>query len=204
MPTAPRGARRAPPPKRRDREVLNAAARVFYERGYADASVQDVADEVGILKGSLYHYIDSKEDLLYRLLAEVHDDVQGILDEVADMDGLLPIDRLAAYIRSSVVYNARNLPKISVYYHDVDRLGSMRRAEIIAKRQVHEQFVSGLIKESQDQGLITSTTDPRVLGNFVFANIIWMYRWYKPQGLITPDRLGELCAQFVINGVGGR
>src|SRR5690242_13433489 len=46
--------------KKRDREVLDTAARVFYERGYSDASVQDVADELGILKGSLYHYIKTK------------------------------------------------------------------------------------------------------------------------------------------------
>ncbi len=57
------------------------------ERGYADASVQDIADELGILKGSLYHYIDTKEDLLFRLLSETHDDVHGILDEVAGEDG---------------------------------------------------------------------------------------------------------------------
>ncbi len=50
------------PRKRRDQEVIDAAAKVFYERGFADASVQDVADELGILKGSLYHYIETKED----------------------------------------------------------------------------------------------------------------------------------------------
>jgi TetR/AcrR family transcriptional regulator, cholesterol catabolism regulator len=48
------------PRKRRDQEVIDAAAKVFYERGFADASVQDVADELGILKGSLYHYIETK------------------------------------------------------------------------------------------------------------------------------------------------
>ena len=81
-------------PKRRDREVIDAAAKVFYRRGYADASVQDIADELGILKGSLYHYIDTKEDLLFRLLSETHDDVHAILDEVAEMPDLEPLERL--------------------------------------------------------------------------------------------------------------
>ena len=71
---------------RRDQEVLSAAARVFHARGYADASVQHVADELGILKGSLYHYISSKEELLYRLLDETHEEVSRILDEVAASD----------------------------------------------------------------------------------------------------------------------
>ena len=58
------------PRRRREREVLDVAARLFHERGYADTSVQDIADELGILKGSLYHYIEVKEDLLFRLLGE--------------------------------------------------------------------------------------------------------------------------------------
>lgn len=73
-------------PRKRDREVVDAAARVFYRKGYADATVQDVADELGILKGSLYHYIDTKEDLLYRLFEEVHADVEQIREEVAAAD----------------------------------------------------------------------------------------------------------------------
>src|SRR4026207_1251516 len=85
-------------PKKRDRGVLAGAARVFYERGYSDASVQDVADELGILKGSLYHYIDTKEDLLFRLLEEVHVDVQRILEEVEALDGLDPLARLHEYV----------------------------------------------------------------------------------------------------------
>src|SRR4029079_10204677 len=95
-------------PKKRDREVLDAAARVFYERGYSDASVQDVADELGILKGSLYHYIDTKEDLLFRLLQETHDEIYLILEEVAALEGLNPIDRLEIYIRKQVEYNIDN------------------------------------------------------------------------------------------------
>jgi hypothetical protein len=50
--------------KRAD-EIFEAAVKVFYERSYAGATVQDVADEVGILKGSLHHYIATKEDLLF-------------------------------------------------------------------------------------------------------------------------------------------
>jgi DNA-binding transcriptional regulator YbjK len=57
------------PTARRNRsdEILQAAIEIFHQKGYAAASIQDVADTVGVLKGSLYHYIDSKEDLLARI-----------------------------------------------------------------------------------------------------------------------------------------
>src|ERR1700754_5048275 len=119
-PAPGRGGRAAAPapasskaPKKRDREVLEAAARVFYERGYSDASVQDVADELGILKGSLYHYIDTKEDLLFRLLQETHDEIYEILEQVSAMEGLDPLQRLEIYIRRQVEYNIDNLLRVS-------------------------------------------------------------------------------------------
>src|SRR5947207_409360 len=62
------------PPRRRQQEILEAAARVFHEKGYESTSIQDIADEVGILKGSLYYYIRSKEDLLYEIIRDIHDD----------------------------------------------------------------------------------------------------------------------------------
>ena len=146
MPRTPKTAAPAKAPKKRDAEVLDAAARVFYERGYSDASVQDVADELGILKGSLYHYIDTKEDLLFRLLQETHDEIYEILEEVAAMQGLNPIDQLEVYIRRQVEYNIDNLLRVSVYYHDLERLtagapqgdrGPPARARAVGDRAHH-------------------------------------------------------------------
>src|SRR4051812_24235271 len=120
-------------PRRRDDEVLAAAARVFYAHGYADASVQDVAEELGILKGSLYHYISTKEDLLFRLLSGTHEDVSRILDEVRALEGLDPLARLRLYVRRQVQFNLGNLERVAVYYHDLDRLGEERRRDILGR-----------------------------------------------------------------------
>jgi AcrR family transcriptional regulator len=51
-------------------EIIAAAAKVFQTKGYHAATVQDIADAVGILKGSLYHHVKSKEDLLYLIVKE--------------------------------------------------------------------------------------------------------------------------------------
>jgi AcrR family transcriptional regulator len=189
---------------RRDQEVLDAATKVFHSRGYADASVQDVADELGILKGSLYHYIDSKEDLLFRLLEEAHDEVQAILDEVEAIEDLAPLDRLRLYIARQVEYTSRNLAKMAIYYHDVDQLSPARHKELMRKRRVHDQFVSALIAEAQKRGEVDPGLDPNLITNYVFGSMIWVYRWYKPGGKVRPQQLAETCADFVMHGVVGR
>ena len=52
-------------------EILACAANLFYKKGYHVTTIEDLANEVGMLKGSLYYYIKSKEDLLYQLLLDV-------------------------------------------------------------------------------------------------------------------------------------
>jgi AcrR family transcriptional regulator len=189
-------------PKKRDREVLDAAARVFYERGYSDASVQDVADELGILKGSLYHYIDTKEDLLFRLLQETHDEIYEILEEVAALEGLNPIERLEIYIRKQVEYNVDNLLRVSVYYHDLERLTEVRRKAIVGRRREHETWVIGLIQEAQASGLADPRLDPKIAARCIFATIIWTYRWFR-KGRDGREKVASTCAAFALRGVIG-
>src|SRR3954447_6591583 len=191
-------------PRRRDDEVLAAAARVFYAHGYADASVQDVAEELGLLKGSLYHYISTKEDLLFRLLSGTQEDVSRVLADVSEVEGLAPLARLRLYVRRQVEFNLGNLERVAVYYHDLDRLGDEDPREAIGRRRHHERFVVGLIEAAQRAGDAQPALDAHVLARCVFATIIWTYKWYRP-GRDDPDHIAASCADFAINGlVGGR
>lgn len=200
---AERNGRRAGTPRRRDEEVIEAAVKVFYERGYSDATVQDVADELGILKGSLYHYIDTKEDLLLRLFEVLHADVDGILTEVIAEGGLNPLERLELYVRRQVLYNLDNLERVAIYYQDMERLGEARRKEVVERRKVHERFVTALIGEAQETGLADPSLDAKLVSNCVFATIIWTYRWYRTGGRSSREGIAALCADFVLGGVVG-
>lgn len=188
----------------REAEVLEAAATIFYERGYASATVQDVADAVGILKGSLYYYIDSKEDLLYRLMTEIHDGVDQGLQSSLAVEGLSAAERLELYVRTQVAYNAKNLKKVSVYYHEMDQLSAARHKEIVARRRAHEERVIELIRQAQADGDADAGIDAKLLSNCLFATIIWMYRWYRPGRRVSVDDVAEVCAHFVRYGLSAK
>lgn len=188
------------PLRRRDRDVSEAAAAVFYERGYSDSSVQDVADELGILKGSLYHYIDTKEDLLFQLVGEVHAQVDEILAEVKAEEDLKPLGRLELYVRRQVECNLENLKLISIYYHDLDRLTGDRLAQVKASRRVHEDYVTGLIRAAQAEGTADDTSDARLMANCVFSTIIWTYQWYRPRRMARKPTV-EVCVRYALQGV---
>ena len=189
--------------RRRDQEVVATAARIFHERGYAEASVQDIADALGMLKGSLYYYIDTKEDLLFRVVEAVHDEVDKVLKDVSARVDLPPLERLRLYIGQLVLYNTANMVWMSVYYHEIDRLSEARRRQILDRRREHEEFVTALIEAAQAAGEADASADARLLRNFVFGSIIWIYRWYLPGGRVRREMLADRCAEFAIRGVVG-
>jgi AcrR family transcriptional regulator len=188
---------------KREREILEAAMELFHEHGYANTSVEDVASAVGILKGSLYHYIDSKEDLLYRIVEQVHESVQAIMTSIAEREDLTPLGRLDAYVQEQVIYNARNLRRISVYYQDRARLSPTRFAGIRRWRRTQERYVVNLIEEAAAAGEVPEDIDARLAANCVFAVVIWMYTWYRPGGATSARTLAEFCARFVLEGLTG-
>jgi AcrR family transcriptional regulator len=191
------------PRGKRDGEVLEAAVRVFYERGYSDATVQDVADEMNILKGSLYHYIDTKEDLLFRLFEEVHADVQRIMQEVFEAEDLSPLERLRVYVRRQAEYNLENIERIAVYYADLERLSGERLAEVRRLLREQNRVVTELIERAQAEGAIDGDRDARLLTNCVFAAIIWPYRWYRRGGHTKRADIVDACEAFVVHGLSG-
>jgi TetR/AcrR family transcriptional regulator, cholesterol catabolism regulator len=196
-PAAREGARR-----RRESEVLDAAARVFHQRGYTDATVQHVAAELGILKGSLYYYIDTKEDLLFRLLEQVHDEVDAILAAVeAEPGEPAPLERLAEYVRRQTRHSLENLARLSVYYHDIDHLSPERQRAILDRRAPHEAYVTRLIEEAQAAGEANAAVEARLLSNCVFATIIWTYQWFRPRGVASAQAAAEACARYAVAGI---
>lgn len=195
--------RRPRAPRKRDQEVLDAAAKVFHKVGYSDASIQEVANELGILKGSLYHYIDSKEDLLFRLVDQTHDEVHKVLEDVASVEGLEPAERIGLYVQRQVEYNFANLLPVTVYFREVDRLSPKRRATIVERRRAHEKWLTDLIVEAQKLGQADPDLDSQVLSRNIFASIIWTYRWYRPER-DDGQRVAEICGTFAVNGIGGR
>lgn len=187
----------------REQEIIDAAIDIFHAKGYSATSVDDVAAAVGILKGSLYHYMDSKEDLLRRIVEEVHEEVEEIIEAALARTDLPPLERLAGLLRELVDYNVRNLKRVRVYYHDYEQLSTALLSSVRQRRRDNEQSVVALVKEAKGAGEVPATLNERLATKSIFATIIWMYTWYKPAGGVSAGELGDFCADFVVSGLGG-
>jgi AcrR family transcriptional regulator len=125
----------AAPPRERAEEVYSAALRLFHEKGYHATSMQDIAAAVGLYKGSLYHYIGSKEDLLVqvfeRAMASLLADVERI---VADAS-LPPRKQLQLVVQAHVSAVADNRDALTVYLYEFRALAGEALDKVRAQRE---------------------------------------------------------------------
>jgi TetR/AcrR family transcriptional regulator, cholesterol catabolism regulator len=98
-------------------EIVAAAAKVFRTKGYHAATVRDIADEVGILKGSLYHHFESKEALLYLVVKEPIAQLYRTIAAIADAD-LAPTEKLRRAILAHLEAFDRHYPHLFVYLRE--------------------------------------------------------------------------------------
>jgi AcrR family transcriptional regulator len=174
-------------------EIVDAAARLFFTRGYGGTSVQDVADEVGILKGSLYHHIDAKDDLLVAVIDEVHDAAMARLAAAESREGSV-VDRLVWFLRDHTAYNCRHVERIGVYFRAVAHLTGDRRARVAADRRTYDRHVRSMIEAGRASGEIPTTVDPRLTANALLGMTNWVYQWFDPASNDADDVADGLAA----------
>jgi TetR/AcrR family transcriptional regulator, cholesterol catabolism regulator len=183
--------------RNREDEILDAAVDIFWRKGYAAASVQDVAETVGLLKGSLYHYIDSKEELLFRIFEESHRQAQPIVDTVAALE-LPPLARLHRYVELYVVWYFNNVERAALYFTERRYLGGEKKKAVYAQGRVHTNFVQELITEAKAEGDVRDEVDPKFATFFVMGALNGVPDWYRRTGDKPESEIARLYADMVV------
>ncbi|ASR37677.1 hypothetical protein BAY61_24735 [Prauserella marina] len=197
---AKRGRPRRGPDPERYAEIVEAAAEVILDKGYSATSIQDIADRVGILKGSLYHYVRSKEDFLYKIIKDVYDEAISDMHTVTE-GARDPLEKLAAFVRAHVLFAADHLVPYTIQVREFDRLSEHRRAEIREGGETYVVVLQRILEEGQREGVIDGGIDPRLASIMITGELNSMTRWYRPDGPRTADQLADVYVGMIVSSV---
>jgi AcrR family transcriptional regulator len=186
----------------RNAELVTVAAGLFRDRGYDATSMQEIADRMGILKGSVYHYVKTKEDLLWMVveppLIELVDTAQAILGE-SDR----PIsERLTAAMEAHAESFEAHYPHMMVMTRENgETLSDKRRSDLDGLRKKYFQLWRKAIVAGQKDGALRDDVDPSVAVHGIFGMLNWMFRWFKPGGRMPARAVAHQFAAIVIDGL---
>ncbi len=202
--------RAIPPKARRSRDVgsrfediVDAAARLFSDQGYAATSIQDIADSVGMLKGSLYHYIHTKEDLLEAVIQEAHHQTASLGVEALAMDGNA-LTKLTYVVEQHLTGATGNLAKVRVFYQEAKFLPPERLATILASRDTYEHSLRQIITDGQAQGTIAAHLDPTLTAISILAILNSVQQWFRPDGPRSLPEVTESFTDLILRSVSAR
>ncbi|MBU8865623.1 TetR/AcrR family transcriptional regulator [Paenarthrobacter aromaticivorans] len=154
----------------RDDNVIAAAISVMSDKGYASTSIQEVAERVGVLKGSLYHYFSSKEELLYRILEESHEQSREIHREVIELD-LPPLETLLLYVRRLSVWYLANVERANIFFTEMKHLTGDRQVAAAGWGRAFERDISDQVVAGQADRSIRDDIDQRLLTRFILGAV---------------------------------
>ena len=182
------------------REIYRRAARIFYEKSFEGASMQEIAQAVGLTKAGLYHYVDSKEQLLYEIMnygMYILDET--VINQVAHLED--PLEKLKQTIAGHIhlIVHARDL-ETTVILHENRTVRDPLRKKINARKKAYIRYLEDLI--TQIQGKDDSKKVPPRLAAFALLGMInWLYQWYDPSGPVKEEELARTFIQIFLGGL---
>jgi AcrR family transcriptional regulator len=181
-------------------QILDAAVRLFAEKGFDGTSVQEIVERAEVTKGAMYHYFSAKDDLLYEIYHEL------ISRQLADQErilaaGLSPADTVRALIVDLVETTTARLAQAAVFAREMHKLAAgPMKALRTQRRRYHEAFRS-VVERGQRDGTFTSAASAETVTLLVFGVINQLPQWYRPRGKQTPRQLADEIADFVLAGL---
>lgn len=184
----------------REEQLRGAAVRLFRRHGYHATSMQDLAEALGLHRGSLYHYIDAKEDLLAAIVEGVMARFTGEVLPILEGDGD-PVERLRLAVAAHLRIAAEWPDELTLAQVELKALSDERAARVVAARDRYEHAWRDLIRSGVAAGRFRCA-DVRSAGFVILAACNWFSQWYHPEGPLGVDAFAESFAVLFLSALG--
>jgi AcrR family transcriptional regulator len=179
--------------------IVDAAAGLFAQQGYRGTSMRDIGRVMGIHAGSLYVHIESKEELLHRIVNSI------MLRSEQDMAEVLAAGGTAtAQLHEIALRDLRligeNRERATVFFHEWRNLSPERQHAVIASRDRWEQGLRGVISRGIETGEFRPV-DVRTTGIALTSMLNWAYVWYSPGGELSVEQLAGQFTDLLVSGL---
>jgi len=171
--------------------LLSAAAHLFRNNGFERTTVRDLARQVGIQSGSIFHHFKTKEEILRCVMEEaILFNTERMRQGLARSEG--PRAKLLELIRCELQsINGETGEAMAVLVFEWRCLKPESRDHILELRAHYEQMWLDTLADAQAAGLIDSGRDLFILRRFLAGAVSWSHYWFRPDGVMSIEQLAE-------------
>jgi len=181
-------------------DVARAAVELFARQGYAATSVQQIVEAAGVTKGAMYHYFESKDDLLFGIYDRLLTLQKARLDEITARGGAVD-DVLRTICVDVVETSIAYLAEGTVYFRSAHMLSAPRQQEVTRRRRAYHDEVAELVQRGQREGLFRTDIPVPVLIAHFFSDVHYLSQWYSPSGPESATQVAEQLADLFLTGI---
>lgn len=179
--------------------MTRAAARLFAEKGYHGTSIGDLAEAMGVQKGSLYAHIDSKADLLWEVASDGAAAFHAALDSVPDETA--PAEKARLALRAHLGVIADQLEVATVFIREWRYLEGDRRESFLDERRRYEDRFRAFFREGRELGGLRTDLDEATATLLALSAANWAYTWLRPG--VDTNELADRFYAFLLDGMRG-
>jgi TetR/AcrR family transcriptional regulator, cholesterol catabolism regulator len=161
--------------------------------------VGDLAEALGVQKGSLYAHIESKADLLWEVAREGAAAFHAALDEVPEEGPV--VERIRDALRAHLRVVAEQLDVATVFTREWRYLEGERREQFVADRRRYEDRVRALFREGRERGELRTDLDDAAAALVALSAVNWAYTWLRPG--VDTDQLADRFTALLLDGMRG-
>jgi AcrR family transcriptional regulator len=189
------------PSSDRRTEILRVAGEVFAERGFATATVREIAERSNILSGSLYHHFASKEAMVLEILGDYSRELVVDYEAIARSDAT-GVERFRALLRRAMSSIELRRTPITILFNEHPYLSKVEGFEDIQANldRVRDLWVSVL-----DAGVADGQFRPDLNAPLVYrtamGTVLSAVRWFNPAGASTADQIADSISDLIVQGI---
>jgi AcrR family transcriptional regulator len=180
-------------------DIIQTAAQIFRQKGYHAASMQDIADAVGLQKASLYHHVAGKQEILAAILDSALDTLISDLEVVVASD-LAPQAKLRAAMQAYIGRLTGDADLAAVLLLEHRSLEPPLRDAHIERRDRFDRLWRKIVRQGVEAGDFRDV-DEAVITFALLGVQNWLITWYRAGGRYRPARLADQFADIFLQGL---
>ncbi len=176
--------------------ITHHAARLFARKGFAAASLSDLAERCKVSKSLIYHYYASKEVILFDVMNEHIDELLEVVGSVA-IHETKPEQSFHELTRDLLQHYVGAADKQKVLLYELDSLPRESKSEIVSKqrriiRRVEEILTAARPSFGKNRAALRAKT------MLYFGMLNWTHTWFNPKGAVTRDGLANMASDLIL------